>query len=491
MHDFALLDHAQIGAAHFDRTHQRIEANRTWQRRLANHAPASEATLRPLITAALKGNTTQRHQLPLRLNTQSTYWHATCTPCDEGYILLMRDETETVRQQKRLERRIEDRTRKLTTLYDVMAVGGEAQDLRTTLEWALQRTLEAVRCEQGLLYLIDDFDENAPLNHLRLIVAHNVVGTSVPQEIDAQSPLVEKALSAEIPLIITQQTADPLTQTLFPNLGATCLSMSMQSRGRVVGLLIVFSPISQTFSEVEIALLDSVADQMGVIVENGYLHQQAEQVAVLEERNRLARDLHDSVTQSLYSLNLFAEAGLRLIDSKNKERLRHCLQQLHDTSLASLREMRLLVYELRPEALEEEGLVGALQQRLDAVEGRANVNANLYVEGDVEALPDEVEEHLYRIAQEALNNALKHASASMLTVRIRAEEDQVVLVIEDDGVGFDVESADQSSGIGLESMEERADEIEGELFVESAENEGTTIRVVVDLDEFEESDAIF
>lgn len=504
MQNLLLLDHANIGTAQFDFSHRCLEINQTWQRLLsrsgceptASHLfdqlPDTQAILLPLIQAISEGETVQRSELRLRVNNQPTHWTVTCAAADAGYYLLLDDETDRVRQERRLERRIEDRTRKLTTLYDVMAAAGEAQDLRTTLEWALQRTLEAVRCEVGLIYLIDDFEEDAPLTYFRLVVTHNVDEATVVQQIDAQEPLVQAILSAETPTIITHLNQNALTAELFPPFGtATYLGMLMQSRGRIVGILNVFASTGQTFSAVEIALLDSVADQMGVIVENGYLHQQAEQVAILEERNRLARDLHDSVSQSLYSLNLFAEAGLRLIDSKNREKLRQCLRQLHDTSLESLRQMRLLVYELRPETLEEEGLVGALQHRLDAVEGRANVNANLYVEGDIETLPDEVEDHLYRIAQEALNNALKHASASLLTVRIHAEADQVELIIEDDGKGFDVDEAEQSGGIGLESMEERAEEIEGELFVESAENQGTTIRVVVDLDEYEESDDIF
>jgi len=129
--------------------------------------------------------------------------------------------------------------------------------------------------------------------------------------------------------------------------------------------------------------------------------------------------------------------------------------------------MRLLVYELRPPELAKEGLVGALQQRLDTVEGRAGVEARLFVEGDVQ-LPPAVEEGLYRIAQEALNNALKHAAAASVIVRIRAEADRVELQVIDDGHGFEPTALSDRGGMGLVSMRERATNLKGVLSLSSS-----------------------
>jgi signal transduction histidine kinase len=211
--------------------------------------------------------------------------------------------------------------------------------------------------------------------------------------------------------------------------------------------------------------------------------EQAEQVAVVQERQRLARELHDSVTQSLHSSTLMAEAGQRLADAGDLERTKHYLNRLGEISQQALREMRLMVYELRPLALREAGLVGALQQRLDAVERRAGIDARLTIEGGPKEgqaidLKQEVEEALYRIAQEALNNALKHAEPSSVTVTLRLEG-QVELVIADDGSGFDPGAVDGAGGIGLDSMRERAEEIGGVLTIDSAPGEGTRIQVSV------------
>jgi signal transduction histidine kinase len=142
--------------------------------------------------------------------------------------------------------------------------------------------------------------------------------------------------------------------------------------------------------------------------------------------------------------------------------------------------MRLLVYQLRPLVLKREGLVGALQQRLDAVEKRAGVDARLLVEGSVE-LPAEVEEGLYRIAQEALNNALKHAAPTSVTVRIRTDARGVMLEVSDDGRGFDPEGVSDEGGMGLANMRERAERLGGSLVVLSAPGEGTTVRLSLEV----------
>ncbi len=199
------------------------------------------------------------------------------------------------------------------------------------------------------------------------------------------------------------------------------------------------------------------------------------ELAVLEERGRLARELHDSVTQSLYSVTLFAEAARRLVGIGDEGRTRSYLKQLGETAQQALKEMRLLVYELRPSGLEQEGLAGALEQRLSAVEERAGVEARLLVEGTVD-LPKSVEEGLYRIAQEALNNALKHAAASSVTVRIRAAAEVVELEVADDGKGFDPDAVGDKGGMGLVSMRERAERLGGTLRVVSAPGEGTKVQ---------------
>jgi len=207
--------------------------------------------------------------------------------------------------------------------------------------------------------------------------------------------------------------------------------------------------------------------------------------AISEERSRLARDLHDSVTQSLHSSTLMAEAGQRLISAGEIERAQGYLVRLGEISQQALREMRLLVYELRPLALSENGLVGALQQRLDAVERRSGVDVHFSLEEYLE-LPENIEEELFRVALEALNNSVKHASPDKVKVTLQKDVNQAVPCIElaiiDDGSGFDPDAKDDIGGLGLISMQQRIDKLGGELTIISAPGDGTQVNVCVNLE---------
>ncbi|MBX3054923.1 MAG: PAS domain-containing protein [Anaerolineae bacterium] len=208
----------------------------------------------------------------------------------------------------------------------------------------------------------------------------------------------------------------------------------------------------------------------------------AEQVVVLEERNRLARELHDSVTQSLYSVTLFAEAGRNQAENGQFDRAAWYFAEILATGQQALKEMRLLVHKLRPSALEKDGLVPALQHRLNAVEGRAGIQHQLVVEGEIH-LPPEVEEAIYHVSQEALNNAIKHARASEVRVTVCQDDQHLELTVWDNGCGFDVDTAVQSGGLGLTSMRERMQMVGGVLEIKSTPGQGTTVCAQLRLNE--------
>jgi signal transduction histidine kinase len=251
--------------------------------------------------------------------------------------------------------------------------------------------------------------------------------------------------------------------------------------GRLVG---VFTTVStdpdRQFTQADLHLLNLFAQQAAIAIENARLYEQAQQLAVVEERQRLARDLHDSVTQALYGIALYSEAAADELSLSNTEIVGKYLGELQHTAQEALAEMRLLIYELRPSILEEEGLVAALQARLLAVEGRAGLRTEFTVEAKDRLRPN-VEEGLYRIAREALNNILKHAQASTITLHLRHEpqEGQVTLEIIDDGIGLDPKTIWAKGGLGLSAMEERAAALGGQLTVENAPQGGTRVLVEV------------
>lgn len=247
----------------------------------------------------------------------------------------------------------------------------------------------------------------------------------------------------------------------------------------MIGTLDLQRAEKDAFTAEEVLVLQSLGDQIAVAIENARLYNRSRALAVVEERNRLARELHDSVTQSLYGLVVFAGAAQEVLEAGDGMRARRHLARIEDAAHKALREMRLLLYELRPPMLEEEGLVGALQQRLNAVEGRTGLHVCLSVDGEID-LPAPVEEGLYRIAQEALNNALRHAAATSVAVRLKADGQGLELDVKDDGGGFDVAAAADRGGLGLASMRERAEALGGRLEIVSHPGAGTTVKVRVE-----------
>jgi PAS domain S-box-containing protein len=210
----------------------------------------------------------------------------------------------------------------------------------------------------------------------------------------------------------------------------------------------------------------------------GALEVQVKEKAVAAERSRLARELHDSVTQALYSVTLYAEATRLALSAEKQQVAAENLRDLHNIAREAMLDMRMLIFELHPPVLKEEGLVAALQARLASVESRARLQTEIRVEGE-RRLPLAVEEELFRIALEALNNVIKHANAQQVSVALKFDGKGVCLEIVDDGVGFDPDTAKESGGMGLLGIEERVQRIQGSFAIKSTPGDGTTLRVTV------------
>ena len=258
------------------------------------------------------------------------------------------------------------------------------------------------------------------------------------------------------------------------------ITVPVSVKGKIIGVLDIQSDQRNAFDQNDLELMRSLANQAGVAIENARLYEQARQVAVLEERQRLARELHDSVTQTLYGMGLYAQAAVGQLALGNLEQVAANLQEIIDTSQEALAEMRLLIHELRPPVLEHDGLDGAIQARLSAVEERAGLKANLKFDL-AGRLPAAIEEGLYRIAQEALNNVIKHAHARLITVSLSQHDQVVTMEIADDGVGFDPGAVKARGGMGLPAMQERAAVLGGRLVVISKPGEGTRLVMEVQI----------
>jgi len=257
------------------------------------------------------------------------------------------------------------------------------------------------------------------------------------------------------------------------------LAVPLQVNGGVIGVLDVVNKAGG-FTEDDVPVMSVLANQAAMAIEHTRLQQQAEQLAVLRERQRVARELHDSVTQSLYGVTLLANAAALALAGGRYSGAAGYLTELKETALEGMGDMRLLIFELHPPVLETEGLVAALQVRLAAVEGRAGIQTEFRADGE-RRVPIAIENDLYWIAQEALNNVWKHAEAQHLTVHLSYTAAAVCLEVVDDGVGFDPQAIPAERRGGLRTIAERTANIGATLVYISAPGEGTRVKVEVPL----------
>ncbi len=258
------------------------------------------------------------------------------------------------------------------------------------------------------------------------------------------------------------------------------LALPIIAKGQIIGVLNVESQQLNAFDDSDVVVLQSLASQLAAALENARLYERSRLLAAVEERQKLARELHDSVSQALYGIALGARTARTLLDRDPQAQsaqavLADPLDYVLSLAEAGMAEMRALIFELRPESLKKEGLVAALTKQADSLRSRHR----LEVEVDLGAEPDiplDVKEALHRIAQEATHNIAKHARARRVELRLGVRNGDVRLEIGDDGVGFDPQG-EFPGHLGLRSMRERAERIGGTFSLDSAPGQGTRLSV--------------
>jgi signal transduction histidine kinase len=346
--------------------------------------------------------------------------------------------------------------------------------LEDVLQSLVNTAVELLHADKGSLLVWDEKKE--------YLVARANVGfhpeTVARMLIEPGQGLAGKvALSGEPAIVEDTQLDGRVTPFIIePEKLRALMQVPIRVAGEVFGVFSADYLQTHKFTDEEKRLLMAFAQRAGLAIETARLYEREEQIAVMQERNHLARDLHDSVTQSLYGVSLYAEVAAQLLKSGDPVKAGENLQVLKAMALEALAEMRLLIYELRPSVFEQEGLIAAIQNRLDAVEGRIGLGTKFVIEGDISLSP-KIEEGLYRITQEALNNVLKHAHARSVTINLVQDEHGVSLEIADDGTGFDPVQAAEEGGLGLRGMQERAQDLEAEFEIISQVGSGTKVIV--------------
>jgi signal transduction histidine kinase len=291
-----------------------------------------------------------------------------------------------------------------------------------------------------------------------------------------------KIIRTKRPVLVNNHVAEEATLLGQPTLPGTdtpksWLGVPMLVDGQVTGILSVQNLDDENaFHESDVRLLETFAASMSIALENARLYEDAKKMAALEERQRLSRELHDSVTQSLYGICLYAQAAAGKIDLHEIDQARQYVEDIQNTAQESLADMRLLIYELRPPILEKEGLVAAIQSRLMSVEDRARLKSSFRC-NLTGRLPYETEAGLYQIAREALNNIIKHARAKKISIRLEETQETISMEITDDGIGFAPAQDRRLGRLGIISMQERARSHGWQLQIKSSPGHGTCIQV--------------
>ena len=372
-----------------------------------------------------------------------------------------------------LEKKVADRTRELATLNSIISVASRSLNIQEILEDVLNKTVEQMGFDAGAAFKL----ESDPT--LKLLMAHRGFEPGIAIDfVNSYTNTSPRNTAENPPEVRTYEIEDAQDERQLVHFGQPgfhrLVSVPLSTKGRTLGLFLLGKRERGSLSPEELSLLNSIGQQIGVAMENARLYEQAEQAAVAAERQRMARELHDAVTQTLFSANLIADVLPRIWKRNPDEGLKN-LEELRQLTRGALAEMRTLLLEMRPESLERADIKSLLTQLADAFIGRVRVPVSLVILGDCE-LTHEVKLVFYRVAQEALNNIAKHSGARQVDLHIECQSGQMNLIIKDDGLGFNPDTITPNH-LGIAIMRERANSIGASLKIESQAGQGTTVEL--------------
>ena len=468
-----VLDANEAMAHRYDRGLPEFVGTNIWELMPPDVAERSHAAMRQVIDSSQ----------PVRFeDVRAGIWNdSVIYPVfdSEGHIskvaIMAHDITDRKRAEQALNRRVEE----LAILHQTAQTVANVTDLSATLEQVAEMIAYVFNVLSTRIAVLADGEKK-----LKLLAGF--VREPVPPEATTTSshPVSELPITGEI--LNTGESRvvyDVQSLSLPPSISETVAALNIYSillvplmtHGTARGILSISTDeVDRRFSKNEVQLAETIANDVAAAVENSRLLEQAKETAAIEERNRIARELHDSVTQTMYSVSIVAEALPRMME-RNLEEAKRNAGYLRQTTLGALAEMRTLLFELRPDSLVKARLNVLLQQLADALTSRTRVPVEVTIHGQA-SLPVEVKIAFYRIAQEAFNNINKHANATRAWITLHREPDQAILAIRDNGQGFDLESIPEAR-LGLGIIRERAGEIGASFELESAPGQGTQVKV--------------
>jgi len=388
-----------------------------------------------------------------------------------------------------LEQKVEERTKRerqraeqLRTLNEVSRKISSIVNLNELLPYVSNLLRQTFHYHSVNIFLFEPESGKVTLKALCLSGQEGLIPVGVPLEIDEDSIVGWVAQTGE-PLLANDVGKEPKYRAVEA-LSSTKseLAVAVKMGEKVLGVLDIESTEVDAFGEADLFTAQTLADQLAVALENARLYEETRQLAVMDERNRMAREIHDTLAQGFTGIILQLEAADQALNERPSELERH-LSQAQNLARKSLAEARRSVWNLRPQALEQLPLAEALGQEVDRFNKETGINVRFTVSGDRRDLLPEVETGLLRICQESLANVRKHAKASDVEVNLTFNESAVEMSISDNGVGFKPDTTDRVSkkrgAFGLIGMRERARGLGGTFEVQSKKGKGTLVHTVI------------
>jgi signal transduction histidine kinase len=374
-------------------------------------------------------------------------------------------------------RQLESRVKEVSALMRSAALITSTLDLNRVLDLILEQLATVVDYDRASVLMLFD-------GMLRIIAGR---GFLHPEDVlglrfdPGQNMLTRRLIEGREPVILEDVTEDSGYVTDPGDPTRSWVGVPLIVRDEVIGALALDKKEPSFYDQAAGEKIMAFANQAAIAVENAQLYDRAREQDILKERNRLARELHDSLSQALFSMVLNAEAALLFFDS-DQDKAKNQISLLHETANAALKEMRTLIFELRPANLEQEGLAAVLKKHARLVAERYGFKVEVSVHGQGR-LPLPIEKALYRVAQEALNNIIKHAHATYAKVILSTQENIISLAVEDNGVGLGTGGAKPNT-LGLTSMRERVEQLGGTFEIgPNPSGQGTRVKVTVPCDE--------
>jgi PAS domain S-box-containing protein len=391
-----------------------------------------------------------------------------------GHVIFWRDTTE---QKLADDSRRQAREEMFFLLRGLASAASAASNLQSFLSDSMYQIISVFQSQSISIFLLNEDQQTGEPQKLSLVnqfglsaqIAKKLSGLTVKN--GKPGSLFNEVLVRRQLFVSRDLANDNLVPIDLRDIGpGTLLSAPLRSNDQMLGMVCIVRRPGETFTQEDKIRFNFAAEE----ISNFVFNDRQRQLAIgLTERARLVRDLHDSVTQKLYGLLALTEAAQAGLEMGDIDKSQKVLIPIGEHARQALKEMRLFLYELSPSNLKKDGLIAALSQRLDAVEGRADMVRKIKSDDNISLKYDQQVEFFY-IAQEALNNTLRHAHAKSVEINLKQTKKHIILEIQDDGVGFDTDNFKQG-GIGLRSMRERSEKIGATLKMHSQPGNGTKI----------------